>query len=205
MTGPDEASAGDTPEKAWRSQDENEEAGVESALTAERLRALARGRERLNRWGRWAVVGGVLLLAAALLHNVYQVDQPWIRLGQAWTLGVLVYIFGPAFDARRRGGTEPCARFLERQHEERRQGYLRIRNRLFLFLPGLAASWWGKGPLAAAKAMRLDPGSALYRFYAGPGLFLVTGTALVLVWLALGKAAETAGIERDEVRRSIGQ
>lgn len=196
----------DTPGTAWKSQTEEQPRSMQIVLTPDELCTMARSREKLNAGVIAAVVAVTVVLAGALLYNIYRIDQPWIRLGRAWTLGVIVYLFGPTLERRRRrmGSSEPCAHFLERQHEERRCGYLRIRRRLFLFIPGLVASWWGGGPLAAAKARGLDPSSWLFHFYEGPWLFLITGTALVLVWFAFGKAAEKAAHDREEVRRSIG-
>jgi hypothetical protein len=179
---------------------------MQITLMPDELCALARSREKLNARVMAAVVTVTAALAAALLYNVYRIDQPWMRLGQAWTLGVIVYLFAPALEHSRRriGASEPCAHFLESQHEERRRGYLHIRHRLFLLIPGMVASWWGGGPLATIKGRELDPSSWLYHFYAGPWLFLITGTALVLVWFAFGKAAEKAAHDREEIRRSIG-
>lgn len=204
MPEPDEPRASDTPETAWRSQAEEQQPSMQIALTPDELCAMARSREKLNARVIKAVVAVTVALAAALLYNVYRIDQPWIRLGQAWTLGVLVYLFEPALErGRRRTGTsEPCAHFLERQHEERRCGYLRIRRRLFLFIPGMVASWWGDGPLAATKAHGLDPSSWLFRFCDGPWPFLAAGTALILAWSAFGKAAEKAAHDREKVHRS---
>jgi hypothetical protein len=123
-----------------------------------------------------------MFLAAACLYNVYRLDQPWLRLVQAWTLGVIVNLFAPMVggESHRRGVVEDCAHFLEKQHEERRIGFLRLRDRIFLFLPGVAASWWGGG--------------------AAPWLFGVTGAGLVLLWMLCGEAAKKAGRDRDEVR-----
>jgi hypothetical protein len=205
MPEPNEPREPDTPEAVWRSQAEEQNQSMQIVLTPDELCAMAQSREKLNTRVVRGVVAVMVALAAGLLYNVYRIDQPWIRFGQAWTLGVIVYLFGPAFERgrRRTGASEPCAQFLARQHEERRCGYLRIRRRLFLFIPGIVASWWGGGPTAAAKTLSLDPSSWLYHFYAGPGLFLIIGTALVLVWLAFGKAAEKAALECEEVRRSI--
>lgn len=205
MREPNEPREHDTPEAAWKSRKEEEHKSMQIALTPAELCALAQSREKLNaRVGRGVVVV-TLALAAALLYNVYRVDQPWIKLGQAWTLGVIVYLFGPAFERGRRsnGASEPCAQFLVRQHEERQRGYLRIRSRLFLLIPGILASWWGGGGLAAAKARGLDPSSWLYHFLAGPWLFALLVMALVLVWFAFGKAAEKAAQDRAEVHRAI--
>jgi uncharacterized membrane protein YccC len=142
---------------------------------------MAGSRERLNA----RVIGGVVAIAAGLLYNVFRIDQPWIRLGQAWTLCVIVYLFGPVFERRRRriGANQPCAEFLARQHEERERGYLRIRGRLFLLIPGIAASWWG-----------------------GPAWLLVlTLAALILVWFAFGKAAKKAAEEGIEAHRVVSR
>jgi hypothetical protein len=207
MPNPDEPRESDTPQAVWRSQAEEQQPSMQIALTPDELCVMARSREKLNARVIRAVVGVTVALAAALLYNVYRIDQPWIRLGQAWTLGVIVYLFGPALERgrRRMGASESCAQFLERQHEERRCGYLRIRRGLFLFIPGMVASWWGGGPLAAAKARGLNSSSWLFHSYDGLGLFFVAGTALVLAWFAFGKAAEKAAQDREEVHSSMGQ
>jgi hypothetical protein len=204
MQGPDKPHEPDTPEAAWKSQGE-EQQRMHIVLTPGELCAMAQSREKLNaRVGRGVVVV-MVALAAGLLYNVYRVDQLWIRLGQAWTLGVIVYLFGTAFERGRRsnGASEPCAQFLVRQHEERQRGYLRIRSRVFLLIPGILASWWGGVGLAAAKARGLDPSSWLYHFLAGPWPFVLDVTALVLVWFAFGKAAEKAARDREEVQHAI--
>jgi hypothetical protein len=85
--------------------------------------------------------------------------------------------------------SEPFARFLEKQHEEMRSGYLRLRSRLFFFIPEGAASWWGDGPPAANKS-------------AWP--FVATAALLFLVWLAFGKAAEKAEHDLEDLRRRSG-
>jgi hypothetical protein len=202
---PDEQREHDTPQLAWKSRKEEEHKSMQIALTPEELFGLAQSREKLNARVGLGVFVVTAALAAALLYNVYRVDQPWIRLGQAWTLGVIVYLFGPAFERGRRpnGASEPCAQFLVKQHEERQRGYLRIRSRVFLLIPGILASWWGGAGLAAAKARGLDPSSRLYHFLAGPWLFVLFVIALVLVWFAFGKAAEKAAQDREEVQRAI--
>jgi hypothetical protein len=207
MPGPDEPRESDTPQAVWRSQAEEQQPSMQIALTADELCAMAQSREKLNARVSRTVVAVTVALAAALLYNVYRIDQPWIRLGQAWTLGVIVYLFGPALERgrRRMGASESCAQFLEMQHEERRRGYLRIRRGLFLFIPGIVASWWGGGPLAAAKARGLDPSSWLFHSYNGLWLYLITGSALVLAWFAFGKAAEKAAQDREKVHSNMGQ
>jgi hypothetical protein len=207
MPEPEERREADTPEAAWRSQGEDQQRGMHIVLTPEELCAMAQSREKLNARVIRGVAAVTVVLAAALLYNVYRIGQPWIRLGQAWTLCVTVYLFGPAFERWRTptGASEPCALYLARQHEETQRGYLRIRRRLFLLIPGIVASWWGGGPLAAGSARGLDPASWLYRFLAGPWPFVLTVTALVLVWLAFGKAAEKAAHDREEMHRIIAQ
>jgi hypothetical protein len=192
------------PENVWRAQDGDEKA-VRIKVEPEELAALVQSRKKLNAIMRWA---GVILtgsLAAGFLYNVWSADEPWIRLGQAWALGLLAYVFGTEFEhgAGARDVNEPCLRFLERQHEERAAGYLRIRRRLWLLVPSLVASWLGGGPLILARARGLDPSSWLFKFCAGPGLFVLVGAGLALVWLAFGSAAAKARRDLAELRRSV--
>lgn len=193
-----------TAESVWLSL-EKEQENMQIALTPDKLCAMVRSREKLNRYLVPTVVAVGVAIALGLLHNVYKIDQPWIRVGQAWTLGVLVYLFAIQSGHRnRRGIDEPCARFLERQHEERRNGYLRIRRSLFLFIPGIAACWWGRLTLARTQTTGFEHSSWLFKFCSEYWLFLMTGIALVLVWIAFGEAADKARRDRDELIQSLG-
>ncbi len=192
-----EPSKSELPQTVWKAQGE-EQGSMQVVLTLDQLCAMARSRERLGTRVRSASLFVIAAIATGLLYNLYTVDQPWIRIGMAWTLCLVVYLFGPAFEnkVRQADAGEPCARFLEREHEERRGHYLRIRNRLFLFVPGIVACWFGRAP----KIVKGSPASGS----APPWLFLISTVALVLVLLAVGKAAEKAARDRDEIRRSAG-
>jgi membrane protein implicated in regulation of membrane protease activity len=185
------------PQTVWKAQGE-EQRTMKVVLTPEQLCALARSRERLGSRVRSASLVVIAAIATGFLYNLYTVDQPWIRIGMAWTLCLVVYLFGPAFEnkVRQADASEPCARFLEREHEERRGHYLRIRNRLFLFVPGIVACWFGRTPTIIRGSSASGP--------APPWLFLMSAIALVLVWFAFGKAAQKAARDRDEIRRSAG-
>jgi membrane protein implicated in regulation of membrane protease activity len=192
-----EESESEMSQNVWRAQIK-EDHNMQVALTPDQLCAMARSREKLNAHVRSISLVILVAIAAGLLYDVYRVDLPWIRIGVAWTLCIVVYLFGPAFEnkVRQTGLSEPCTRFLESEHEERRRQYLRIRNRLFLFVPGILACWFGRAP-AVIKGSS-TPGSA------PAWVFLITAVALVLVWLAFGKAAQKAARDRDEIRRSAG-
>jgi hypothetical protein len=181
----------------WKKQGE-EQRKMKLVLTPDQLCAMARSRERLSGRVRSASLVVIAAIATGLLYDLYRVDQPWIRIGVAWTLCMVAYLFGPAFENKVRGvdTSEPCARFLEREHEERRRHYLRIRNRLFLFIPGILACWFG-------RTLTIIKGSSA-SYSAPPWLFLAAAVDLVLVWFALGKAAQKAASDRDEIRRSAG-
>jgi H+/gluconate symporter-like permease len=147
----------------------------------------------------------VIALAGCFLYNVFSIAEPWIRFGQAWTLGVICYLFGSKLQRgpRRIGTDEPCAHFLEREFEGKRRGFLEIRRGLFLFIPGIAATCWGGGPMVRAKALGLDHSSWLFRFGTGPWPLVMIGVVLAIVWLAFGKAAEKAKRDEQEIRRSL--
>ena len=200
---PDDANG---PGNVWKAQDAKEQAGTIKIDPAE-LAALARSRQKLNAFVHWTAATAMGSLAAGFLYHVWSADQPWIRFGQAWAIGFLAYVFGAEFNfgEGRKGVSEPCVRFLERQHEERARGYLRMRSRLWLLLPSIVASWLGGGPMAAVKARGLDSSSWLFRFCAGPWLFVVVGAALILVWLAFGGAAAKAQRDLEELRRNVAR
>jgi hypothetical protein len=190
-----EAPESEMPQTVWRKQKE-EQRNMQVVLTPDQLCALARSRERLRVRLHSASLVLIATIATGLLYDLYRVDQPWIRIGVAWTLCVVVYLFGSTFENKVRevNASEPCARFLEREHEERKRHYLRIRKRLFLFIPGILACWFG-------SALTISKGSSASGF-AAPWLFLTTAIALVLVWVAFGRAAQKADRDRDEIRGS---
>jgi hypothetical protein len=194
-----------TPEDAWISQKENEEPTMQIATTADELCAMAHSQEKLNVRARWIAAAVVALLVGGFLYNVFSVGQPWIRVGQAWTLGVICYLYGTMLERepRRIRTGEPCANFLEREFENKRRGFLAIRRGLFLLIPGIAVTCWGGGPVARAKALGLDPFSWQFQFATGPWPFLIIGVILAFVWFAFGKAAEKARHDQQDIRRSI--
>jgi hypothetical protein len=192
-----EASEPELPQTVWRAQGK-EQQNMQVELTPGQLCAMARSRERLGAHMRSVSLVLIAAIATGLLYDLYRVDRPWIRIGVAWTLCIVVHLFGPALEnkVRQANASEPCARFLEIEHEERRHHFLFIRNRLFLFIPGILACWFG-------RASTIIKGSSAAGF-APPWLFLITAVALVLVWFAFGKAAQKAARDRDEIRRIAG-
>ena len=167
-----------------------------TVMTPAKLSELAQSRQKLNTGVAWLFSLAAAGLLLALLYNIYRVEEPWIRVGQAWTFGVFARLF-----LRIRGNGrlrvdpgQPCAEFLRLQHEERRRGYLVVRRYVFLFLPGIFACWWGAHSRAVIQSQW--PFSA-------PWLFLLAVAGLVLVWASFGKAAEKAARDRDEIIQNL--
>jgi hypothetical protein len=186
----------DDPDQAqdiWKTQNEETQM-VRIKTHPEDLAGLVRSRENLNKFVYWSATAVAGLLAAGFLYNVFTANQPWIRFGQAWALGLLAYVLGTQlpYRPRKKNAQESCVRFLVQQHEERARGYLRLRRLLWLLVPSIAASWLGEGPLTMAKENGLDPSTRLFRFCAGPWPFVLVIAALALVWLAFGAAAGKA-------------
>lgn len=174
------------PEAIWKSQSEDQT--MQITITNEQLCASARSRERLNTVVLRTFLIAMAVLIAGLFYNLFRLDQPWIRFGQAWTAAIIVYIFAPALhrEKKQEDAGAPCALFLERQLGEMRRSYLRIRDGVYLFIPGIAACWWG----GQVRHASLWP-------------FLVVSAALISVWRAFGAAAEKAARELEEIRRGI--
>ena len=194
-----------TPESVWRSMDGKEGTSMDMTFTPDQLCAMARSRERESAWG-WRLFLALLLgLAGAFVYNALSVDQLWTRLSQGWMLAwACLLVWRLRHGPGRMSATESCAGFLQREYENKRSGFLAFRRYLFLLIPPIAASWWGGGGLALRlsrlKALGVAPDSWLYDFARGPWLLLITGIALVLVWLAFGAAARKATRELEELR-----
>ena len=189
--------------RVWKSLNEGDDSMVE--MTDTQLCARARRIDQGNVWAHWIQAAVVLFLLAAYSYNVFHISQPWIQLGQAWMLGAILFI-GLAMlgrGPRRKLVNEPCANFLEREFETRRNGYLGLRRALFLLIPGIAATWWGGGPAVRLKALGIDPSSRWFHFVAGPWPLILIGIALVLVWLAFGHEGQKAGRELEKIRLAI--
>lgn len=193
------------PQKVWKAQND-EHQSLRIKVKPEEIAALVRSREKLNTFAHWAAVIVMSSLAVGFLYNIWSAHQPWIRFGQAWAFGWLAYLLGTELEygVARKSVNEACVRFLERQHEDRARGYLRLRRRLWLLVPSIVASWLGGGPLIVAKARGLDPASWLFRFCAGPWPFILVITGLALVWFAFGSAAGKARRDAEEIRISVG-
>jgi hypothetical protein len=152
---------------------------------------------------------GLFALAAfaiAFAHNTWQVDQPWVRLGQGWILVVVSIYLWSLIRRRthRRAWNETCAGFLLRSLEMKREGYLAIRRMVLLLIPAIAASWWGGGPALKARAMGLDPSSFFYRYLTGIWPMIATCFLLLLVWFAFNGSAKKASAEFEALRQRIG-
>lgn len=180
-----------TFQHAWLSQQGETEEMAHLATTPNELAALVRSRKKLNRLVTWLFSVVVLCIAGALLFNIYSIEQPWIRLGEAWTFGVVAFLllggFGRA--SHRIQSSESSSQFLRSQHDERRRGYLSIRRWLFLFLPGIAACWWGARSGVADTAIN------------SPWLFLLAVGGLIVAWIGFGMAAKKAARDRDEISK----
>jgi hypothetical protein len=190
-----------TPENVWKSIDGNEET-MDITFTPDRLCAMARSRERESIWSRRVLLTLLIGLAGAFAYNVFAVSQLWVRLSQGWMLAwtcLLVWRFrrGP----RRMSTTESCASFLRREFEGKRSGLLEIRRYMFLLIPPILVSWWGRGPAIRLRALVVDSSSRIYGFASGPWPFIITGLLLALVWLAFGLAARKATHELAELRQ----
>lgn len=166
---------------------------------------MARRREREEVWMRRGAMLTLVGLAAAFAHNVWEIDQPWVRFGQGWMLiSMAVFLFVVLRDrTARRSADETCAAFLLRSLKRKRDAYRTMRYAVLLAIPGAAASWWGGGAALKARAMGLDPASVYYRYLTGPGPMIASCLLLLLVWLAFRAASLKAGAELESLRRQV--
>lgn len=197
-----------TPESVWKSINEKDEVIMDIAFTPDRLCAMARSRDRLNIWSRRILLTLLIGLATAFAYNVVSVGQLSLRLSQAWMLAwTCLLLWKLRRRPRRMSVIETCSTFLQREFERTREGFLEIRRYTLLLIPPILISWWASGGRALGlnrlRAFGVAPSSGFNEFASGPGLFLITGVSLILVWLAFGLAAKKKERELDELRRRI--
>jgi len=192
----------DNPQNLWRRNDP----GLPQPPTTAEICALARRREQENVWFRRIGLLALAGLAIAFAHNTWEIDQPWVRFAQGWMLVVMtVFLFGLLRDRTgQRTSSETCAGFLLRSLQRKRDGYLALRRVVLLFIPAIAASWWGGGPALKARAMGLDPSSPYYRYLTGIWPMIATCFLLLLVWFAFSGSAKKAFAEVEALRQRIG-
>jgi hypothetical protein len=119
---------------------------------------------------------------------------------------ITVFIFGLLLDRTgHRVSNETCERFLLRSLQRKRDGYLALRRIVLLFIPGVAATWWGGGLALKAGAMGLHPSSPYYRYLTGIWPMIATCFLLLLLWLAFSVSAKKALAELKALRHRIAE
>jgi hypothetical protein len=188
------------PQDLWKS---NDPALPHPPATTE-ICALARRREREGLWGRGIRLFGLAGFAIAFAHNAFEIDQPWVRLGQGWMLILMtVYLWSLIRDhTGRRASHETCAAFLLRSLKRKRDGFLAV-CRSVLLIPAVLASWWGGGPALKARAMGLDPSSPYDRYLTSVWPIVATCVLLEVIWFAFSGAAKKASVELEALRERI--
>jgi len=193
--------ADDFPQDVWKQNG----AELPQPLAAGEICAMARRRDREAVVGRRLALFGLAGLAAAFLHNAWILPTSWARIGQGWMVLVMtVYLWG-AIRSRmgRRGPDETCAGFLLRAFEEKRNGYLAARRLVLWIIPGVWASWLGRGTSLRVRTLGLDPSSAWYRYLTSGWPMAATCALMILVWLAFSHAAKKASADFETMRRKI--
>lgn len=193
----------DNPQDIWRRNDPE----LPQPPTTAEICALARRRVRQDVWFRRI---GVLVLAGSAIgyaHNTWEIEQLWVRLGLGWILIVIaVFLFGLLLDRTgHRASNETCEGFLLRSLQRKRDGYLALRRIVLLFIPGVAATWWGGGLALKAGAMGLNPSSPYYRYLTGIWPMIATCFLLLLLWLAFSVSAKKAFAELEALRHRIAE
>ena len=188
------------PQDLWK----RSETALPEPLAAE-ICALARRRELESVWGRRISLFAVAGLAVAFAHNTWEINQPWVRLGQGWMLLVMSVCLWNLIRNRThlRASNDSCGSFLLRSLKMKRDGYLAIRRIVLLIVPAVLASWWGGGAALKARAMGLDPSSPYYRYLTGVWPMIATCVLLLVVWFAFSEAAKKATAEFEALRQRV--
>jgi hypothetical protein len=192
--------ANNDPQDLWNAS----ETTLPEPLAAE-ICALVRRRERESLWGRRISLFALTGFAIAFAHNTWQVDQPWVRLGQGWMLLVIAVCLWNLIRNRThlRAANDSCGSFLLRSLQMKRDGYLAFRRIVLLIIPAVFASWWGGGAALKARAMGLNATSAYYRYLTSVWPMIATCVLLLLVWLAFRSAAKKASAEFEALRQRV--
>jgi hypothetical protein len=191
----------DKPEKfheeLWKSQEEEP-----MNVTTEQLCARARRYERGNVWAHRVMLGVSPLLAAFILYDLYgmfRLGKTLLITTETWLLLTFCYVIwgflrrGP----RRMVPAEPCAQFLKREFEGKRQAALGVRAWILLLLPAVIAAWWGGGPALRAQQMGIKS-AWLLKLHA-PVPLIVTVSVIALIWFVMGGEARRAQREIERL------
>jgi hypothetical protein len=192
--------ADNDPRNLWKRNE-----GTPPEPHASEICTLARRRERESVWGRSISLVALAGFAIAFAHNTWEVNQPWVRLGQGWMLLVMTVCLWNLIRNRAhlRSTNDSCAGFLLRSLKMKRDGYLAFRRIIPLIIPAILASWWGGGAALKARAMGLDPSSPYYRYLTSVWPMLATCVLLLLVWLAFSEAAKKASAEFEALQQRV--
>ena len=192
--------ANNDPQDLWN----RSEATLPEPLAAE-ICALARRRQRESLWGRRISLFALAGLAGAFAHNTWQINQPWVRLGQGWMLIVVTVCLWNLIRTRThlRASNDSCGSFLLRSLKTKRDGYLAFRRMVLLIIPAVLASWWGGGAALKARALGLDLTSPYYRYLTSVWPMVATCVLLFFVWLAFRSAAKKASAEFEALRQRV--
>jgi hypothetical protein len=193
----DEPKREPSPQNVWKSQDVELDAEEEKMqFTTEEICRRARGYDRNNlRAHRIAMVVATLLFAGFGVNL--------LRLGDAKLVGAtvcgvvaLAYILWRSVrtGVGRMSAAEPCAHFLLRQFEGKRQWARDMRWAVLLLAPALLFGWWGNGLLLRAKGLGIHA-QWLLNLLTGSPLLIAMAAVLALLWVLF--ALEAQRLDRE--------
>jgi hypothetical protein len=183
-------------EQLWKSQEEES-----MQISAEEVCARARRQQRNDGRVGWALVAVTVLIVAAYIRNLTRLHDPWMLAGAAGGLVAVccfVWISVRNYSGRK-GQAEPCAQFLRRMFERKRQWAREMRWAVWLLAPAVLASWWGGGPLLAAKNLGVAS-PWLLGLAGGPAPLVVMALLLALLSLLMSLEARRLDREIDQLR-----
>lgn len=173
-------------------------------LNPDEICVKARRREQFSVAAYWTILVLAVLFAAGFIRNLIYLSQSWLIAGTAWALAALCVI---AWRLLRKGPhqrheAEPCARFLIRELEGKRDGVLWIRWLALLLFPAAVGCWLGDGPVLEARMWGVRSPIVL-QCLESPFFLLAFGLIVAFVWFAFTRHGRKISLELDRLRAQM--
>lgn len=185
-------------QELWKSQAEEA-----IPMSAEAICARAQRYERENVVVHWTMQMLTPLIAAFAFYRLYGLVflKNYLLVATfGWLLATFFYFIWKFFQkgVRRPNAGEPCADFLKREFNGKREFAQMTRQLILYLVPAVFIAWWAGGPALTAKEFGIHVSWIAVRH--APVPLIITLFALACIWGAMGDIRRKAEKELEQLK-----